>query len=166
MLATPGASKTRAIRKWTCRLPQRGMTLLELMLAGLICALLLAMTTAGYRQVMERMRVATAIADIGQMQLAINKFQANRGAYPASLANVGFALLDPWGNPYRYLDFTGLVGKGSVRKDRNLVPINSDYDRYSVGPDSDTRLPLTAPQSRDDIVRANDGHFIGKAEDY
>jgi general secretion pathway protein G len=53
-----------------------------------------------------------------------------------------------------------------MRKDRNLVPINSDYDLYSVGPDGDSSLPLTAATSRDDIVRANDGRFIGKAEDY
>ena len=75
------------------------MTLLELMLGILICAVLAAMASAGYRQVIERMRVSNAISDIGQMQLAINKFQANRGAYPASLADVGFgALRDPWGN--------------------------------------------------------------------
>jgi general secretion pathway protein G len=46
------------------------------------------------------------------------------------------------------------------------VPINTDFDLYSVGPDGNTQPPLTAPVSRDDIVRANDGRFIGKAEDY
>jgi general secretion pathway protein G len=101
------------------------------------------------------------------MQLAINRFQANQGAYPASLADVGFAALrDPWSNPYQYLDFSGVKGKGQFRKDRNLVPIDSDYDLYSMGPDGDSVPPLTAAASRYDIVRANDGHFIGKAEDY
>lgn len=143
------------------------MTLLELLMAVLIVGVLATIATVSYARVIERMRVSTAIADIGQMQLAINKFQADRGAYPATLADVGFgALLDPWGQGYRYLDFTGLIGKASMRKDRNLVPINSDYDLYSVGPDGDSSLPLTAAMSRDDIVRANDGRFIGKAEDY
>jgi general secretion pathway protein G len=53
-----------------------------------------------------------------------------------------------------------------MRKDKNLVPINSEYDLYSVGPDGDSVPPLTAQPSRDDIVMANDGKFIGLASDY
>jgi general secretion pathway protein G len=51
--------------------------------------------------------------------------------------------------------------QGTLRKDRNLVPINSDYDLYSLGPDGETRPPLTAGPSRDDIARAADGSFVG-----
>ena len=167
MQTTCGPGSNRLISKGTCRQPQQGLTLLELLMAAVIFGVLTTIATVSYARVIERMRVSTAIADIGQMQLAINKFQADRGAYPASLADVGFgALIDPWGNSYRYLDFTGVKGKGAFRKDRNLVPINSDYDLYSMGPDGDSVGPLTAQQSRDDIVRANDGRFIGKAEDY
>jgi general secretion pathway protein G len=53
-----------------------------------------------------------------------------------------------------------------MRKDKNLVPINSEYDLYSVGPDGRSVGPLTAKHSRDDIVMANDGRFIGVASDY
>jgi general secretion pathway protein G len=53
-----------------------------------------------------------------------------------------------------------------VRRDKNLVPINTDFDLYSVGKDGVTVSPLTAAQSRDDVVRANDGTFIGLGEDY
>ncbi|MEJ2180091.1 MAG: hypothetical protein P8Y28_06530 [Gammaproteobacteria bacterium] len=56
--------------------------------------------------------------------------------------------------------------KGSVRKDKNLTPVNSDYDLYSAGKDGLTRLPFTAQQSQDDIVRCNNGSFIGLALDY
>jgi general secretion pathway protein G len=35
-----------------------------------------------------------------------------------------------------------------------------------MGPDGDSRRPLTAQKSRDDIIRANDGAFIGIAQDY
>lgn len=52
------------------------------------------------------------------------------------------------------------------RKDRFLVPINSDYDLYSMGADGRSVAPLTASMSRDDIIRANDGAFVGLAEDY
>jgi general secretion pathway protein G len=47
-----------------------------------------------------------------------------------------------------------------------LVPINSTYDLYSMGKDGKTKAPITAQDSRDDIIRANDGLFIGLASDF
>jgi general secretion pathway protein G len=55
---------------------------------------------------------------------------------------------------------------GLQRKDLALVPINTDFDLYSKGRDGATQPPLTAASSRDDIVRANDGQFIGLASGY
>ena len=55
---------------------------------------------------------------------------------------------------------------GQLRKDKNLVPINTDYDLYSKGPDGKSVTPLTANSSRDDIIRANNGAYVGEAEDY
>jgi general secretion pathway protein G len=52
------------------------------------------------------------------------------------------------------------------RKDRFLVPINSDFDLYSMGKDRESVAPLTAKQSHDDIVRANDGAFVGLASEF
>ena len=77
----------------------------------------------------------------------------------------GEALADPWGRPSQYLRIAGnnTPGlRGRLRKDRNLVPINSDYDLYSFGEDGDSRPPLTARPSRDDRVRAADGSFVGQ----
>jgi general secretion pathway protein G len=37
---------------------------------------------------------------------------------------------------------------------------------YSAGADGKTVLPLTAKASQDDIIRANDGSFIGVAASY
>lgn len=146
---------------------QRGMTLLELMLVIAMLGILAAICYAGYQRVVERMRVSRAIGDISEIQLTIDKFELNRGVLPDSLADVGMdARLDPWGAPYQYFNIeTAPMGAGA-RKDRNLHPINTDFDLYSQGPDGRSVLPLTANPSRDDIVRANDGRFIGKAEDY
>lgn len=55
---------------------------------------------------------------------------------------------------------------GKLRKDKNLVPINSDYDLYSKGPDGQSSSPLTASISQDDIVRGRNGTFFGKASEY
>lgn len=55
---------------------------------------------------------------------------------------------------------------GSARKDGFLVPINSDYDLYSVGPDGESTATLRSPMSRDDVIRAADGAFYGLAEKF
>jgi general secretion pathway protein G len=35
-----------------------------------------------------------------------------------------------------------------------------------MGPDGETAIPLTAKKSQDDIIRANDGNYIGLASRY
>ena len=47
-----------------------------------------------------------------------------------------------------------------------LAPLNSDFDLYTVGPDGITHASLGNSASRDDIVRARDGGFIGTAEEF
>jgi general secretion pathway protein G len=94
----------------------------------------------------------------------------NRETFPESLAEVGRAKnTDPWGRPYQYLKIEGKAKKqiqGKWRKDRSLVPINVDFDLYSMGKDGKSKAPLTAKESRDDVVRANNGTFIGLASKY
>jgi general secretion pathway protein G len=144
-----------------------GMTLLELMFAIAIVGVLAAVAVPTWHARVEKLKIDTAIADIAGIHLAIQRHVAANYIPPADLATIGQAgKLDPWGNPYVYLSFTGLKGKGQMRKDKNLVPINSQYDLYSMGPDGQSVPPLTAKKSRDDIVLANDGGFIGPASDY
>jgi general secretion pathway protein G len=145
----------------------RGFTLLELMLALAVAAALTTLAISSYSSYMEQAKVARAEQDLTWIESRIALYQTTNGELPTSLAAIGeAAMLDPWGQPYRYLDFTGLKGKGKMRKDRNLVPINSDYDLYSVGEDGATVPPLLAPVSHDDVIRANNGGFIGLATDY
>ena len=75
-------------------------------------------------------------------------------------------LKDPWGNNYQYLNIETTTGLGKMRKDRFLVPLNTDFDLYSMGKDGDSQSPLTAEVSHDDIIRANDGEYIGIASEY
>ncbi|MGH7260378.1 MAG: type IV pilin protein [Nitrospiraceae bacterium] len=62
----------------------------------------------------------------------------------------------------------GCDGGGSPkpRKDRFLKPVSSDYDLYSMGPDGQCKENLNHKDSRDDIVRASDGAFVGVAENF
>ena len=57
-------------------------------------------------------------------------------------------------------------GVGGARKDRFLVPINSDFDLYSIGKDGQSVAPLTAQKSHDDVIRASDGGFYGLAKNF
>jgi general secretion pathway protein G len=110
--------------------------------------------------------VARATADIRILDSEIGVFQAGKGRLPTSLAEIGRGTLkDPWGNPYEYLEFAA-GPPGLVRKDLSLVPLNSTYDLYSKGKDGQSQPALTASVSRDDIIRANDGGYIGPASGY
>lgn len=153
-----------------CRLPAAtGFTLLELMVAVSILAVLAVVAVPLYRGQVDRANTARAVSDIGHVGLEIDRYRLAHDNPPDSLDQLSIAVpIDPWGRPYEFLSFQTLDnnGKGKMRKDRNLVPINTEYDLYSRGPDGDTKPPLTAQPSRDDIVRANDGGYIGKADAY
>ncbi len=143
-------------------------TLIELMLGVSVVGVLSVVGVPAYQGHMERIRTANAIADINVISVEIERHLTRTQRLPDALADAGWTGTDPWGQPYQYLRIqgAGLKGKGDLRKDKKLNPLNSDYDLYSKGPDSDSKLPLTAKQSRDDIVRASNGAYIGVAEEY
>lgn len=151
--------------------PFRAFTLVELLIAIAIIGTLAAIAVPSYNNYIDRARNATAMADIGEMEPVIARFQAERGSMPNTLAQAGIStLLDPWGRPYQYLrlQFPGIDPKTipGHRKDKNLNPLNTDFDLYSMGKDGASQAALTANDSHDDIVRANDGRFVGLASDY
>ena len=68
---------------------------------------------------------------------------------------------------YQFLNIIdGNPPAADVRKDGALNPLNSDFDLYSMGEDGESQAPLNAALARDDIVRANNGAFVGRAKDY
>jgi general secretion pathway protein G len=144
-----------------------GFTLIELLIVVALVGTLAAISIPIYFRALDKARTTRAIADIKNISITINVRQLLAGTYPDSLAEVGFDnLLDPWGHPYEYLNLTGATNHGRARKDKNLVPLNADYDLYSVGKDGASVSALTAKASQDDVVRANNGGFIGLAADY
>jgi general secretion pathway protein G len=143
-----------------------GFTLLETLVALAIFAVLAAIAIPKYKDYRERVRVAEAVTDVGAIGVQIQHYFDDIRAYPDGLGEIGWTKLDPWGKPYQYTNLGTTKGNGSARKNKNLVPINSDFDLYSMGKDGQSTAPLTAKVSRDDIVRANDGRFIGLASQY
>jgi general secretion pathway protein G len=145
----------------------RGLTLVEFMLVVGLLGVLLSLGFSGWKAWRDRVDTATAQGQIIAMGVAIDAHYEDTGSLPASLDAVGFGgATDPWGNAYVYLNLTSAAGKGKARKDHSLVPLNSDYDLYSKGPDGQSAAPLTAASSRDDILRANNGRFVGPASEY
>ena len=150
----------------------RGFTMIELVLVLLILAVLAWVGVPAYQSYIARNKVLEAVTAVKKMSDAIHKFDVEKGALPVNVAAVDTAYQtnfatanDPWGRPYVYLDLRASHGAGG-RKDKALKPINSDFDLYSAGADGLTNASLTHTNSRDDIVRARDGGFIGTAEEF
>ncbi len=144
----------------------RGMTLVELLLVVGMLGVLAAIAWPVYSGYRERINQKLAIQDIKLLELLLKDY-ASQGEVAQSLADIGNAgKLDPWGRPYVYQELSSIQGKGKARKDRRLNPLNSDFDLYSLGKDGVSRQQLTNKDSLDDVVRANDGAFVGLAADY
>ena len=118
-----------------------------------------------YQDSIKKANIAAAKKDILEYSVALEKYYLVRHRYPTSLDELGPVRSDPWGTTYQYLSMEGAT-TGQKRKDKSLNPLNSDFDLYSNGPDKASQKPLTAAASRDDIVRANNGGFVGVAQDF
>jgi len=145
----------------------RGFTVVELVIVLAIAGIIVAISVPALQQYIERSRRVQAILDLKEMSTKIRDIDKTTGALPNSLADAGFAgRTDPWGRSYEYFNLRAATGNGQARKDKKLAPLNSDFDLYSVGPDGLTQASLGHASSRDDIVRARDGGFIGTAEEF
>lgn len=146
----------------------QGFTLIEMVIAVALLLTLAALGIPIYQSYLDRARNTTAESDIAVLQLKIQVYQEENDKLPDSLSDLKWDKPDPWGHPYQYLNFAdaGPGWKGKARKDKFLVPLNSTYDLYSNGKDGQSNPPLTTKVSKDDIIRANDGAFIGPASMY
>jgi len=146
---------------------QRGFSLVELMIVVGIILTLAAMAIPSFLQARDAARYAKAVGDINTLEKDILTYDVTYGTLPNTLTDVGRGdLLDPWGNPYVYTNYADVTKKNLIRKDRFLHPMNSDYDLFSAGKDGQWKPPITAAESHDDIIRANDGTYVGLASNY
>ena len=172
-----------------------GFTLIELMIVVALVGVLASMGGTNYMHYVEKARVARSISELTSIALILDSFESGDGALPEDLAGIADQIVDPWGNPYQYLKISsglppGIAATGqhslpsvsapggssggggggsimaSVRKDRFLTPINTDYDLYSVGRDGRSQPPLQNKFSRDDVIRASNGSYFGLATNF
>jgi general secretion pathway protein G len=146
-----------------------GFTLLELMFAVAVVAILSVIAVGQFSGFVERSRIEVAKADIAMMSVELARFR-NRdrpdGPLPQSLAQIGRGdFRDPWGRPYHYVNLT-TTNKGAARKDRRLNPLNSDFDLFSAGKNGVYKSQISQKDSLDDVIRARDGAYIGVAAEF
>ncbi len=113
--------------KWLCRnlyRKEKGFTLVELMIVIIILAILTGIAIPSYMVLRNRARVAAAQSELKNIATAIEMYNADQDAYPAT----GFAALvtaletgaaggaaymapvptlDPWGDNYTYVMAAG-----------------------------------------------------------
>ena len=149
------------------RAQQRGFTMVELLIACAVVMTIFAIAVPSLMAALDQAHIARAVGDIEAIQDDIALYETIDNQLPDDLSQVGDDWrLDPWGAPYQYLNHSTSKGNGQFRKDRFLVPLNSDYDLYSIGKDGASVGPITAKVSQDDIIRAASGSYVGLASQF
>ncbi|MGD9074086.1 MAG: prepilin-type N-terminal cleavage/methylation domain-containing protein [Desulfobacteraceae bacterium] len=144
-----------------------GYTLIELLVVIVLLATLIGAGIPLYTAYIEKARITRAEEEISTLQKEIQMYKLSKKVLPRKLSDIRESdLMDPYGRPYQYHNFTSADEKEKRRKDRFLVPLNADYDLYSMGRDGKSEPPLAAKESHDDIVRANEGIYIGPVSEF
>ena len=148
---------------------ERGFTLLELIMSVTIVGLLTSVAVPSYARIVRAQRVAQVERDLRLIAMSIERYRTRTFEVPQDLGELGAPVpKDPWGRNYQFLNFKSPApgAKGKIRKDHNLHPLNTEFDLYSLGEDGRSAAALTARASRDDVIWARDGAFVGLASDY
>jgi general secretion pathway protein G len=141
-------------------------TLIEILIVAAAIGLLTILAVPAYHNYQELNDIEQAVEDINVINLAITKYELAKNKLPDDLSVLSMDnMRDPWGMPYQYITHKTALPE-QQRKDKNLRPINNDYDLYSTGKDGNTAAALFELSSHDDVVRANNGKWIGIGEKY
>jgi len=139
---------------------RKGFTLVELLITMAIVGTLAAIAVPKWTGYVDQQNNNRAIIDINNIESQIERYRAVSGSVPATLAQANIVPpTDPWGNAYIY-------GNPPTRWDKHNKPLNKDYDLLSMGKDGLTALQLWQTKAFDDIIRCNNGAYIGLASQY
>jgi general secretion pathway protein G len=143
-----------------------GFTLVELLIVMAIISILATIGFFKYSAFIVQTKETKAVADVKQIAQLIEDFKEVKGRYPLDLSELEKGeFKDPWGNPYQYVNIAEDDKKGKdeqkARRDRNQKPINTYFDLWSNGADGDYQQQVNGAKSRDDIIYAWDGEFVG-----
>jgi prepilin-type N-terminal cleavage/methylation domain-containing protein len=92
---------------------QQGFTIIELMIAVAIVGALAGLAIPNYLGYLDKARLTRCIAEIRYIERAIDSYEAANESLPNTLVEVGAGdMVDPWGNPYEYLNIAALTLPG------------------------------------------------------
>jgi len=160
-----------------------GFTIIEVAIVLLIVGILAALAIPAYNNYVDQSLNKLCVRNIRLLEHAIKTYELESMRLPNNLAELGPVslldatgntktqsppLLDPWGNPYQYLNLPNdnPPAYPNARRDRGNKPLSLDYDLYSMGADGRTSKPVDSHFGKDDIVRANSGAYVGLAGNY
>ncbi len=146
-----------------------GFTLVEFIVVLAVLAILATIGMRVYTRFLDKARNTRTIAEIRLLEKEITNYWDEYQTLPGTLADIGHGfMLDPWKNSYWYINFetTPKAGKIRRRKEDKGDPLNDDYDLYSMGKDGISAPSLSDDSSKDDIVRADDGNYVGLVSGY
>jgi prepilin-type N-terminal cleavage/methylation domain-containing protein len=138
----------------------KGFSLVELITVVLIIAALSAMVIPSYNNYINKSKNARAMSEIRTLTTEISAWSLDHNnTNPPNLAAIGRDnYLDPWKRPYEYKTIPVLEDPFGARL------LNTDFDIYSKGIDGAGTPVAGDPGNKDDIVRSNDGAFVGLRE--
>jgi len=123
---------------------QLGFTLLEVIIATTIMAVISMISASAYTGYIETTKVSQAVSQIKTLSFLIDNYALDNDEYPENLLDIGNEnLKDPWGNSYIYLNLKNNNqnndgdepdgGHGSDHDDEHDGGHGSDHDG---GPDT------------------------------
>lgn len=113
------------------------------------------MAIPAYNEYINKSKNAAAIGDIRTLSTEISAYYMDSGSNPDTLSTINrVGFLDPWKKEYIY-------NKIPVLMDILDLPLNTDFDIYSKGSDGNSEAFGGDPSNDNDIVRANDGTYVG-----
>ena len=143
---------------------RKGFTLVELLVVIAILGALVTMAIPLYSEVTNSVKVSRCKAEIYVIAREISAYAIdNQGALPPGLGSISMKvahLKDPWDRDYEYSTTPAYQGSGASL-------LNTDYDLYSKGLNglSGTPPDVSDDVSKDDIVRSNDGGWVGMVKE-
>ena len=145
----------------------RGFTLIELLAVTAVLSILATMALSAFYSYVSLAKITRATTDIRNIDKSINAFVIDRATLPNDLSELGPVPLDPWGRQYKYYNFAK-GGDTPYMDVTGVTQLNREYDLYSLGKDglTDKSLMLSDVNSRDDIIRGNDGTVIELGEKF
>lgn len=137
-----------------------GFTLIELILVVALVGILATLAIPSFNSYTKKAKNGASATDIRNIDRAITSYILDKNAFPVLLSDIGTmgTMADPWKHLYEYQ----VVVPGSVELlDIASQPFNTDYDLYSKGADGASELTAGGVGNEDDIVRSNNGIFVG-----